>query len=340
MSEPAALTRSREQALIEVWGQCASVFVDVDEGFRVLWRCASGRLEAHHKDGDQALGTRKSGRGHSPEGIVPWCLECHQLIYHSGKRKGPTKDKQGREYWTQDIGDRSEVRIVRVYDWRELAPELEERFQYAGELMRVGATWGKKGQWCIGWAWEEMSRLALWQMDSDLTERDTSFGDYLRNRGVRIEDKTLLQQCNVAGTLKAKGITIEELLETVDECAAVHQFPAGYASVRDSLPAVRQMDKPQILTLLSSTPSSDFNDAIHDQLEGAANDAAAERGETRVQMDCTLTVGISHTMTSVGSKKEDQRKLEGRIRQAIGKRGVPGSYRFKHHSRREVNPGE
>lgn len=334
MNEPAALTRSRDEAMIEAWGQCASLSIEGDpctDDFRILKRCSGSRLDAHH------VQKRSAGGSHTTDNIMALCVDCHRRVHEqAGRMTGPFDDSLGRRYYFDDIGGAREIRKVRIYNWRDFKEHLESRFIEAESVLAAGSRWGKKGQWAAGWAFEEMDRLGLWQLDADLQPEDTTFVDYLRNRGLGIAEVTLNQYTNVVSVLREAGVQLDELLGAVDICGEVHSHPAGYSSVRDNLPAIRKMDREQIVSLLETTPSSDFKATVHDRIEDAETAAAIEQGKTRVQMDTTLTVEIQHTFTSMGNESLDRAKLEGRIRQAIGKRGVPGSFRFKHHSRVEV----
>ena len=288
-------------------------------------RCSGTSCDKHH------VRFKSHGGDDTEDNLVLICRNHHTQI-HDGKLTGPYWDERGR-FFAQEVGPRDRIVKARWHVWHELREELEARFFESYSILANGAQWGQKSKWSSAWAFEQMSRMALWLLDPDLNPEDTTFGEYLRNRGLIIADNTLTQYINVAVSLRDRGVTLEDVLGAVDECSQVHQFPAGYSAIRDNLPTIRKMDREQIVNLLSTTPSSDFKATIHDRLEDGKNKAAAQRGETRVTMSATLTVEIEHTMTSVGTEFEDRGKLEGRIRQALGKRMVPGSDRFKHHLR-------
>ena len=328
MTEPAALTHARNEVMVAAWFQCVSLYIDGDpctEDYKILKRCPGLRMGAHHHK------KRSAGGEHTPENLLPWCHDCHERLEATTKRNGPFTDDAGRDFYTEDIGGRDEVRKVRVYDYMEFADELEGRHIENEQLMALGASYGIKGQHCIGFAMEESDRLGLWMMSDDLNPEDTDFCAYLNNRGMSIAETTLREKINVYASLRRKGIGYQDLLDAVDECSQVHKFPPGYTAIRDNMPKLRLLEAPEILGLLASSPSSDFKASLSDHIEGAKNDAALERGETRVTCSATLTVELEHTFTSLGSVEADRAKFEGRIRSAIGVRGIPGSFRFKHH---------
>lgn len=328
MTEPAQLTRSRNEVMVAAWFQCTSLYIEgdpCDGDYQIIRRCPGTRMQAHH------VKKRSAGGGHEPENLLPWCTECHEAFEQTPKRNGPFTDSAGRKFYTEDIGDRHEIRKVRVYNYLDFEAELEAEFIDVQKTLGMAALWGTKANYCSGFTFEKMDRLALWQMDPDLQTEDTSLGEYLRNRGLGIADSTLANYIRVARVFRHKKIALHETLDAIDECVRTHLVPVGFSAVRDNLSSIRRLEKPAILGLLSNTPSSDFKASITDHLEDKANQEAIAEGNVRVQMSATLTVEIDHTMTSVGSVEGDRKKLEGRLVSAIGKRAVPGSFRVKHH---------
>lgn len=325
MNEPAQLTHSRNQAIVDAWGQCVALYVKEGDELRILYRCSGNRIEAHHAT------KRSAGGGHEPENILPWCSEHHRKVHEDPHVTGPFTDSAGRRFYREDVGPKDRIEKVRIYDFRDFQAELQDRFIENEQLMALGATYGVKGQHCLGFALEEADRLSLWQLADDLEADDADFHTYLNRRGMTIAHTTLAEKINVYATLRKKGIEFQHLLDAVDECAQVHKFPPGYAAIRANLPSLRRMEGPEIVGLLAGSPSSDFKAAISDHLENQANQKAIAEGNVRVTLSATLTVEIEHTFTSLGSTEADRKKLEGRIVSAIGKRGVAGSFRFKHH---------